>query len=102
MLIRDNVGDEVLKAIEEVKDSEVEVVSLTTNDEFFQAIMLKIKSELSLLETTKSIDNLAEVMELIDWIQISLGTTKINEVIEERKEKLGLYYKKYFIKEKEK
>lgn len=102
MLIRDNVGEEVLRAIEEVKDSDVEVVSLATNDEFFEAIMLKIKSELALLETTKSIDNLAEIMELIDWIQIALGTTKINEVIEERKQKLGLYYKKYYIKEKEK
>ena len=102
MLIRDNVGEEVLRAIEEVKDSDVEVVSLETNDEFFEAIMLKIKSELALLETTKSIDNLAEIMELIDWIQIALGTTKINEVIEERKQKLGLYYKKFYIKEKEK
>lgn len=102
MLIRDNVGEEVLRAIEEVKDSDVEVVSLATNDEFFEAIMLKIKSELALLETTKSIDNLAEIMELIDWIQIALGTTKINEVIEERKQKLGLYYKKFYIKEKEK
>ena len=102
MLIRDNVGEEVLRAIEEVKDSDVEVVSLETNDEFFEAIMLKIKSELALLETTKSIANLAEIMELIDWIQIALGTTKINEVIEERKQKLGLYYKKYYIKEKEK
>jgi len=100
MLIRDNVGEEVLRAIEEVKDSDVEVVSLATNDEFFEAIMLKIKSELALLETTRSIDNLAEIMELIDWIQIALGTTKINEVIEERKQKLGLYYKKYYIKEK--
>ena len=102
MLIRDNVGEEVLRAIEEVKDSDVEVVSLETNDEFFEAIMLKIKSELALLETTKSVANLAEIMELIDWIQIALGTTKINEVIEERKQKLGLYYKKYYIKEKKK
>jgi len=100
MLIRDKVGEEVKKAISEVDDSDVEVISLETNEEFFNAIMLKIKSELALLETTRSLDNLAEVMELIDWIQIALGTTKINELIEQRKEKLGLYYKKFYIKEK--
>lgn len=100
MLIRDKVAEQIQEAISKVNDSDVEIVTLT-NEEFFQAIITKIKSELDLLETTKSIDNLAEIMELVDWIQIALGTTNINDVIETRADRLGLYWKKYYIKEKD-
>lgn len=100
MLIRDKVGQELSEALQEVKDKQFEIVKLETNEEFFTAIILKIKSEIELLETTKSLDNLAELMELIDWIQVSLGCTKIDEVIEYRKERLGLYWERYFIKDK--
>lgn len=100
MLIRDKVAEELQNAITEVSDSDVEIVQLT-NEEFFQAIITKIKSELQLLETTKSVDNLAEIMELVDWIQIALGTTNIQDVIQNRADRLGLYWKKYYIKEKD-
>jgi len=100
MLIRDKVAEEIQNAITKVDDSDVEVVQLT-NEEFFEAIIAKIKSELQLLETTKSLDNLAEVMELVDWIQIALGTTNIQDVIQNRADRLGLYWKKYYIKEKD-
>ena len=53
-----------------------------------------------LLEKTKSVDDLAEIMELVDWIQVALGTTNINDVIQNREEKLGMYWKRYFIKDK--
>lgn len=99
MLLRDKVAKELLSAINNVKDREVEIVKLETNEEFFQALISKIRSELDLLEITKSVENLAELMELIDWIQVSLGTTKINDVIDKRAEKLGLYYEKYFIRD---
>ena len=100
MLIRDKVAEEIQNAITKVSDSDVEIVQLT-NEEFFQAIIKKIKSELQLLETTKSVDNLAEIMELVDWIQIALGTTNIQDVIHNRADRLGLYWKKYYIKEKD-
>lgn len=102
MLLRDKVAKQLLNAIDKTKDSEVLIEKLETNEEFFQAIILKIRSELDLLEITKSVENLAELMELIDWIQISLGTTNINNVIENRAEKLGLYWDRYYIKEKQK
>lgn len=99
MLIRDKVGEEIQKAIEKVADSEVEI-RILTNEEFFEAIMSKIKSELDVLEKTKSLDSLAEIVELVEWIQVALGTTNLQDIIEERAEKLGLYWKKYYIKEK--
>jgi predicted house-cleaning noncanonical NTP pyrophosphatase (MazG superfamily) len=102
MLVRDKVGKELLKAIEEVKDSQVEVVSLHDDEDFLQAIFSKIKSEIDVLEVTKSIDALAEIVELIDWIQICFGTTQLEQVIERRKEKLGLYWQRFYIKENKK
>lgn len=99
MLVRDKVGEEIQRAIDEVADSDVEVQMLT-NEDFFDAIILKIRSELDVLEQTKSLDSLAEIMELVDWVQIALGTTNIQDVIQDRADKLGLYWKKYYIKEK--
>lgn len=99
MLVRDKVGEEIQRAIDEVADSDVEVQMLT-NEDFFDAIILKIRSELDVLEQTKSLDSLAEIMELVDWVQIALGTTNIQDVIQSRADKLGLYWKKYYIKEK--
>ena len=100
MLVRDKVGEEIQRAIDNVKDSEVEVVQLHSGEEFFEAIVSKIRSQLDLLEKTKSLDDLAEIMELVDWIQVALGTTNINDVIQNREEKLGMYWKRYFIKDK--
>jgi len=37
---------------------------------------------------------------LVDWLQICLGTTHIANVVEHRKEKMGLYYKKYYVRER--
>jgi len=99
MLVRDKVGEEIQRAIDKVADSDVEVQMLT-NEDFFDAIILKIRSELDVLEQTKSLDSLAEIMELVDWVQIALGTTNIQDVIQNRADKLGLYWKKYYIKEK--
>ena len=99
MLVRDKVGEEIQRAIDKVADSDVEVQMLT-NEDFFDAIILKIRSELDVLEQTKSLDSLAEIMELVDWVQIALGTTNIQDVIQSRADKLGLYWKKYYIKEK--
>ena len=100
MLVRDKVGEKILEAIENVKDSEVEVVSLDNNEDFLKAIFSKLKGELEILELTKSIDTLAEIIELIDWIQICFGTTHLDKVIENRKDKLGLYWQRYYIKNK--
>lgn len=100
MLIRDRVGKELLRAINEVKDSKVEVVRLIDDEDFLEAILLKIKSELEILESTKSVDALAEIIELVDWIQICFGTTSLGHLVEHRKEKLGLYWDRYYIKEK--
>jgi predicted house-cleaning noncanonical NTP pyrophosphatase (MazG superfamily) len=99
MLVRDLIGEKLKQELNKVKNKEVEIVHLNNNDDFFDAIMKKIKSELDILSTTKSVDSLAEVMELIDWIQVSLGTSKIDDVIERRKEKLGLYWQRYYIRD---
>jgi predicted house-cleaning noncanonical NTP pyrophosphatase (MazG superfamily) len=101
MLIRDNVAKELMNAFDKVKEKEVDIVSLSSDEDFFQAIISKIRSEIDLLEMTKSIQNLAELVELIDWLQVSLGTSKLSDVIEERQEKLGLYWGRYFIKEQD-
>jgi predicted house-cleaning noncanonical NTP pyrophosphatase (MazG superfamily) len=101
MLIRDNVAKELMNAFDKVKEKEVDIVTLSSDEEFFQAIISKIRSEIDLLEMTKSIQNLAELVELIDWLQVSLGTSKLSDVIEERQEKLGLYWGRYFIKEQD-
>jgi predicted house-cleaning noncanonical NTP pyrophosphatase (MazG superfamily) len=100
MLIRDNVGKQLSDSLKQVKDKDFEIVKLSTNDEFFVAIVSKIKSEIEMLEINKSVDNLAELVELIDWLQICLGMTHLDQVIEYRREKLGLYWEKYFIKDK--
>lgn len=100
MLVRDKVGEEVARAIKEVDDSSCEVVKLN-NDDFFEAIISKIKSEIDVLQGTKSLDSLAEIIELVDWIQVALGTTDLVDIIENRAEKLGLYWQKYYIKNKE-
>jgi len=101
MLIRDKVGKKMLEALEHVKDKEVEITKLHDNEEFFQAVMAKIKSEIEILELTRSIDSLAEIVELVDWIQICFGTTGLDHVIDERKQKLGLYWERYYIKDGE-
>lgn len=101
MLVRDKVGKKLLEAMSEVKEKQVEIVSLQDNEDFLKAILSKIKSELDVLETTRSVDSLAEVMELIDWIQVCFGSSRINEVIEHRKDKLGLYWERFYIKETE-
>ena len=101
MLIRDKVAKELMEAFDKVKDKEVEIVSLSSDDDFFEAIIAKIRSEIDLLEITKSIDNLAEIMELVDWIQVCLGTSRINDVIKEREQKLGVYWGRYYIKEQD-
>ncbi len=103
MLIRDNIGESIKKMVEEnrEKKADFEIVQLETDEDFFEAVIQKIQDEIKLLHTTKSIDSLAEIVELIDWLQISLGTTHLDDVIEHRKEKLGLYWKKYFIKDKQ-
>lgn len=102
MLIRDKVGEKLIDAISKMKDSDVEIVKLTDNEEFLNALLSKIKSELESLEISKSIDTLAEILELVDWIQVCFGSSKIDDVMEHRKEKLGLYWERYYIKEVEK
>lgn len=99
MLIRDNIGDSIKQTLDEQKEKKFEIVSLETDEEFFQAIVQKIRDEIEMLHLTKSVDNLAEVVELIEWLQISLGMSHLSDVIEYRKEKLGLYWKKYYIKD---
>lgn len=101
MLIRDKIGEQLEKQLGEYTISEVELVRLSSNEELFNALIQKINNELQLLLLTKSIDNLAEIIELIDWLQICLGTSHINNIVEHRKEKMGLYYKRYFLREKE-
>lgn len=103
MLIRDKIGDNIKEIVKENEQKKVdfEIVQLETDEDFFEAIIQKIQDEIRLLHTTKSIDTLAEIVELVDWLQISLGTSQLENVIEHRKEKLGLYWKKYFIKDKE-
>jgi predicted house-cleaning noncanonical NTP pyrophosphatase (MazG superfamily) len=99
MLIRDKVGQKMLEAIKEVKDKQVEIVKLTDNEEFLQAILAKIKSEIGNLEITRSVDSLAEIVELVDWIQVCFGSTRLDEVIEHRKDRLGLYWERFYIKD---
>lgn len=101
MLLRDKVGQQLKDSINKVKDKEVEIIKLQTSEEFFRAILSKIRSEIDLLEVTKSVQNLAELVELIDWLQIALGNSSLDRVIEERQEKLGLYWEKYFLKDLE-
>ena len=100
MLVRDKIGESLEEQFAEYENSEVELIRLQTNEEMFNAILNKIKNEIELLSLTKSADNLAEIVELIDWLQICLGTTHIADLVEHRKEKMGLYYKRYFVREK--
>ena len=99
MLIRDKIGDNLLKATKDMENEKFEIIELATDEEFFDAIMSKLKDEIEMLHITKSIEGLAEIVELVDWIQISLGTKHLDKIIENRKEKLGLYWKKYYIKD---
>ena len=99
MLIRDKVGDNIKEATKSIENDKFEIVSLEKDEEFFEAIMRKLQDELDIFHITKTIDGLAEIVELVDWLQISLGMTHLEEVIEDRKEKLGLYWKKYYIKD---
>ena len=99
MLIRDKIGDNLLEAAKNIENDKFEIIELATDEEFFEAIMAKLKDEIEMLHITKSVHGLAEILELVDWIQISLGTKHLDEIIEERKEKLGLYWKKYYIKD---
>jgi predicted house-cleaning noncanonical NTP pyrophosphatase (MazG superfamily) len=100
MLIRDLVGERIKEQLSRAIDSEFELVELKNNNEFFNAIVSKISSELESLKITKNVDNLAEIVELVDWLQIALGVSRINDLIEIRKEKLGLYWKKFYLKDK--
>lgn len=101
MLIRDKVAAELKDAFDKAKESDVEIITLASNEDFLQAIISKIRSEIDLLETTKSIQNLAEIVELVDWLQVCLGTSRLNDVLKERQEKLGLYWGRHYIKEKD-
>jgi len=100
MLVRDKIGEQLEEQFKEYDTSDVEIIRLQTNEELFNAILDKIKNELDLLSLSKSADNLAEIIELVDWLQICLGTTHIANVVEHRKEKMGLYYKKYYVRER--
>lgn len=99
MLIRDKVGDNIKESSKGLKNDKFEIISLKTDEDFFEAIIKKLKDELEVFHITKSIDGLAEIVELVDWLQISLGMTHLEQVIENRKDKLGLYWKKYYIKD---
>jgi predicted house-cleaning noncanonical NTP pyrophosphatase (MazG superfamily) len=99
MLIRDKIGDNLLEATKDMENEKFEIIELATDEEFFDAIMSKLKDEIEMLHITKSVHGLAEIIELVDWIQISLGTKYLDKIIENRKEKLGLYWKKYYIKD---
>lgn len=99
MLVRDLVGEKIKKEIEKTKSSEVELQTIESNNDFFNALISKISSELETLKITKDANNLAEIIELLDWVQITLGVTKINDLIELRKQKLGLYWKRYYLKD---
>lgn len=99
MLIRDKVGDNLKEASKDLKNEKFEIVSLETDEDFFEAIIRKLQGELEVFHITKSVDGLAEIVELIDWLQISLGMSHLDKVIENRQEKLGLYWKKYYIKD---
>lgn len=101
MLIRDKIGDKIKKEIEERGSGDIEIITLENDDEFFNAIMDKISNELDLLYINKNVNNLVEIIELIDWLKIALGTSKLNQLVEDKKEDLGLYWHRYFIKDKE-
>lgn len=101
MLIRDKIGDKIKKEIEERGSKDIEIVTLETNEEFFEAIMDKLSNELDLLYLSKNVNSLVEIIELIDWLKIALGTSKLDQLVEDKKEDLGLYWKRYYIKDKE-
>lgn len=101
MLIRDKIGDKIKKEIEERGSKDIEIVALETNEEFFEAIMDKLSNELDLLYLSKNVNSLVEIIELIDWLKIALGTSKLDQLVEDKKEDLGLYWKRYYIKDKE-
>lgn len=100
MLVRDKVGEKLIETISKTKKSEIQIVKLDDNEEFLQALFSKIKNELEILELTRSPDSIAEICELFDWVQICLGSLRIDDIIEERKDKLGLYWERYYIKDK--
>lgn len=100
MLVRDKIGERLKKEIEERGSKDIEIVSLESDDDFFEAIMDKLLSELDLLYLNKDISTLVEIIELIDWLKISLGTAKLNTLVEDKKDDLGLYWKRYYIKDK--
>ena len=99
MLIRDKIGENIKNSILQNEKVKFEIVSLDDDGDFFEAIVQKIKDEIELLHITKSVDCLAEIVELVDWLSISLGTTHLEDVIEHRKEKLGLYWERHYIKD---
>lgn len=101
MLIRDKVGERIKEELEQRGSTELEIVTLDSDEEFFDALMQKIEHEIELLHITKNISNLVEVIELLDWVKIVLGSTKLTDMVEDKKEDLGLYWKRYFIKDKE-
>lgn len=101
MLIRDKIGDKIKKEIEERGSKDIEIITLETNEEFFEAIMDKLSNELDLLYLSKNVNSLVEIIELIDWLKIALGTSKLNQLVEDKKEDLGLYWNRYYIKDKE-
>jgi len=99
MLIRDKIGQKIQKTLKETSNATFEVVKLETDEDFFEAVINKLQDEIELLHITKSVDCLAEIVELVDWLKISLGTTRLDEIVENRKEKLGLYWDKFYIKD---
>lgn len=101
MLIRDKIGERLLKEIKERGSNELEIVSLDNDEDFFEAIIEKLSNELDLFYVSRDITNLVEVIELLDWIKVALGMTKLSDLVEDKKEDLGLYWNRYYIKEKE-
>lgn len=100
MLVRDKIGERIKKEIEERGSKDIEVVNLESDEEFFQAIMEKLTHEIDLLYLSKDLSTLVEIIELIDWLKIALGASKLSQLVEDKKDDLGLYWNRYFIKDK--
>lgn len=100
MLVRDKIGEKLKKEIEKRGSEDIEVITLDNDEDFFEAIMEKINGELELLYMNKNLSSLVEIIELLDWLKISLGTTKLDQLVEDKKEDLGLYWHRYYIKDK--
>lgn len=69
------------------------------NDEkFLELLVNKLKADISLFEITKSKDLLAEVEEVIEFIKMTLGFPSLWELREDKKERYGLFWKRFNVK----